>query len=80
MQKKQEDFEGCRSRKALIDGRMESEEYKEKIVARVTEHKNKLITDIRKKFSGLIENIKLAEKNVYEDLAKKFKVMNQKIG
>ena len=44
MQKKQEEFEGCRSRKVLIDGRMESEEYKEKIVARVTEHKNKLIT------------------------------------
>lgn len=45
----------------------------------MTKHKNQLITDIRKKFSQLSENMKLAEKKVYEDLAKSFKTINGRV-
>lgn len=49
------------------------------MIAKITVHKNKLVNEIKQKFKELQENIKLAEKRAFDDVAKRFKVVAQKI-
>ena len=49
------------------------------MIAKITTHKTKLIAEIKQKFKELQENIKLAEKRAFDDVAKKFKIVAQKI-
>lgn len=79
MQQKEAEFQSFRSRKAILECRSNSADFKEGIVKKIGEHKNRLVADIKKKFGQLHENLKLAEKKAYEDVAKKFKTVSQKI-
>lgn len=46
---------------------------------KIGQEKDRLIFDIKKKFSKITENIKLAEKKAYEDVIKNFKTVYSKI-
>jgi len=49
------------------------------MIGKITVHKNKLVNDIKQKFKELQENLKLAEKRAFDDVAKRFKTVAQRI-
>lgn len=46
---------------------------------KIAQEKERLVSDIKKKFAKITENIKLAEKKAYEDVIKNFKTVYAKI-
>lgn len=65
--------------KSSLDAKINSNEFKENIVKKIGQEKDRLIFDIKKKFAKITENIKLAEKKAYEDVIKNFKTVYSKI-
>ena len=45
----------------------------------IIREKERLVQQVRKKFNSLYDNVKLAEKKVYEDLVRSFKEISKKI-
>jgi prephenate dehydrogenase len=74
-----EEWRECNERKSQLDRKLSSSAFREAMIAKITTHKNKLVAEIKQKFKELQENIKLAEKRAFDDVAKRFKVVAQKI-
>jgi hypothetical protein len=66
-------------RKVELDSRINSNEFKEGIIKKIGQEKDRLIYEIKKKFAQITENVKLAEKKAYEDVVKNFKTVYSKI-
>ena len=62
-----------------MDSKLSSDEFKENIIKKIGKEKDRLITDIKNKFTQINDNIKLAEKKAYEDVIKNFKIIYSKI-
>lgn len=79
MQARYAQFQSFKTKKVTLDSKINSEEFKENIVKKIGKEKDRLISDIKKKFAQITENIKLAEKKAYEDVIKNFKTIYSKI-
>lgn len=62
-----------------MDSKLSSDEFKENIIKKIGKEKDRLITDIKNKFTQINDNIKLAEKKAYEDVIKNFKIIYSRI-
>jgi hypothetical protein len=62
-----------------LDSKLSSDEFKENIIKKIGKEKDRLITDIKNKFTQINDDIKLAEKKAYEDVIKNFKIIYSKI-
>ena len=62
-----------------MDSKLSSDEFKENIIKKIGKEKDRLITDIKNKFTQINDDIKLAEKKAYEDVIKNFKIIYSKI-
>lgn len=74
-----EEFRGFRVRKQALDMRTSSNEFKEGIIRKISHEKDRLISEIKKKFGQISENVRLAEKKAYEDVVKNFKIVYARI-
>lgn len=72
-------FQSYRTRKAELDMRLSSSEFKEGIVRKITTEKERLIGEIKRKFEAITENVRMAEKKAYEEVVKNFKTVYGKI-
>lgn len=74
-----EEFRSFRVRKQTLDMRTSSNEFKEGIIRKISQEKDRLISEIKKKFGQISENVRLAEKKAYEDVVKNFKIVYARI-
>ncbi len=79
MAEKAQEFRGFRARKQALDLRTSSSEFKEEIVRKISQEKDRLVSEIKKKFAQISENVRLAEKKAYEDVVKNFKIVYARI-
>jgi hypothetical protein len=79
MESRYELFQSYKSKKVSLDSKINSNEFKESIIKKIGQEKDRLIFDIKKKFAQIHENVKLAEKKAYEDVIKNFKLVYSKI-
>lgn len=63
----------------MLDNKIASKEFKDGLLAKIGTEKQRVISEIKSKFSVLQDNVRLAEKQAYEDVAKSFKGIIQKI-
>jgi predicted nuclease with TOPRIM domain len=76
---KKQEFSSFKTKKEALDQRLSSQEFKDSIVKKIGEQKDRLVTDIKKKFAHLYENIRMAEKKAFEDVVKNFKTVYLRI-
>lgn len=79
MQQRRDQFADYRARKQTLEARLGSPEFKESVVGKIGEQKNRLVLDIKRKFAAVYENVRLAEKKAFEDVVKNFKAVYQRI-
>jgi len=79
MKQRKELFHDYVRKKELLEKRFESNEFKEGLITKINTEKERLIFEIKGKFGALQDNIRLAEKQAYEDLSKNFKSIYKKI-
>ncbi len=79
MESRQRQFQTFKAKKVAIDSKINSEEFKENIIRKIGQEKDRLVSDIKRKFAIIAENVKLAEKKAYEEVVKNFKVIYGKI-
>ena len=72
-------FQSFKAKKAGLDSKLSSDEFKENIIKKIGREKDRLISEIKKKFTQIDDNIKLAEKKAYEYVIKNFKIIYSKI-
>jgi hypothetical protein len=79
MEGRQRQFQAFKAKKVAIDSKINSEQFKENIIRKIGQEKDRLVTDIKRKFALIAENVKLAEKKAYEEVVKNFKAIYAKI-
>jgi hypothetical protein len=72
-------FQNYRSRKAELDLRLSSSEFREGVVRKITTEKDRLVGEIKRRFEEITENVRMAEKKAYEEVVKNFKTVYAKI-
>jgi hypothetical protein len=79
MQQTQLQFQGYRARKAELDQRLSSSEFREGVARKITAEKDRLVGQIKRKFEEITENVRMAEKKAYDEVVKNFKAVYGKI-
>ncbi len=79
MRERENLFQVFKGQKEATDQRISSKEFRQEVVAKIGSEKERVVSQIREKFSLLYENVKLAEKQAYEDVVKNFRNIYQKI-
>ena len=79
MVERQQEFIEYKLKKVELEEKIGSVKFKEEVVEKINKQKERLIGDVRKKFAVLLQNIKLAEKKVFQEIVRKFKGIFTKI-
>ena len=79
MKERREAFRTQLKNKELIMQQFEGNQFKQNLISKINTEKERIILEIRAKFSYLQDNIKLAERQAYDDLSKHYKNIYKKI-
>lgn len=72
-------FREVQEEKEAIDNRIGSREFQQEVVRKIGAEKERVVSEIREKFTLLYDNVRLAEKQAFEDVVKNFRSIYQTI-